>query len=164
VGRAFTHHTSSVFVPGPDVRPPGKILHPHQKSVEILTFAVDVAMCTLTWLVHGIMYPAFKRIGPGYFGAYHSWYTRRITWFVGPLMGMQVILHAFQITRPEAGLAVMLAAVGVLATWVITGIGAVPIHARLSLEGYDVAVVDRLLSVSLWRSLVWTAIVLAWFS
>ena len=108
------------------------------------------------------MYPAFKQIGGERFSTYHAWYTRRITWFVGPLMSLQVIFHAYQVTRVDVGTTVVFAALGVMATWLITGISAVPIHARLALDGFDEPLVDRLLRVNLVRALVWTAIVLAW--
>jgi len=119
-------------------------------------------MVTLAWLVQGILYPAFKHIPEERFTEYHAWYTRRITWFVGPLMVLQVVLHAYQITTGDLDPVRLAAAIGVLATWGITGLGAVPIHSRLTRHGYDEATVDRLLRVNLIRTLVWTAILVSW--
>lgn len=130
--------------------------------MDILTLGIDASMATLAWLVQGILYPAFRQIPEDRFQAYHAWYSRRITWYVGPLMVLQVILHAYHVVALQTDPMRVAAAVGVLATWIITGLMAVPLHGRLGHQGYDAASVDRLIRANLLRTLIWTGIPLAW--
>ena len=115
-------------------------------------------MCvTLAWLVQGVIYPTFRFVNHDAFEKYHSWYTSRITLFVAPLMIGQLLLHSFELVQfPDFGSITSMALI--LLVWGITGIGAVPAHARLGNEGKDELVISRLLRVNLVRTLLWTAV------
>ena len=130
--------------------------------MESIALAVDAGCAILAWLVQAIIYPGVRDIAPERFAAWHSWYTRRITWFVGPLMMGQVLMYAFLLVEGDRSAPVLLAALLVLVTWGITGIQAVPRHASLSRDGQSDAVIDDLLKANLYRTLCWTVIVVTW--
>lgn len=131
-------------------------------SMEPIVLAVDVGCAILAWLVQAIIYPGMRDIDSDRFPTWHSWYTRRITWFVGPLMVGQVLLYAYLLVEGDTSLPVVLAAVLILATWIITGLLAVPKHAGLSRDGQSDDTIDHLLKANLYRSLCWTVIVVTW--
>jgi len=127
-----------------------------------ITLCVDVSMATVALMVQYLLYPGFKMVGPERFPAYHEWYTRRITWFVGPLMAGQVVLHAYFVVDDPSNVLNGMAALGVVLTWVITGVKAVPLHARLGRDGFDVTSVDALIRTNWTRSIIWIGIALMW--
>lgn len=125
---------------------------------ELMLF-VDTGCAVLALLVQGVIYPTLRDITPERFHSYHAWYTTRITWFVGPLMIAQVLLHAMDLLETMEWAAYISSGL-VLSTWVITGIWAVPAHAKLASEGQEDTVISRLLSANLWRALAWSALAL----
>lgn len=129
--------------------------------METIILAVDVACATLAILVQFIIYPTLRDIDVNRFATYHAWYTRQITWIVGPLMVLQVIGHAYLVVETPEALPIT-AALLVVLTWAITGIRAVPMHARLSRDGQEADVLDGLLRANLLRTVCWIAIVPLW--
>jgi len=123
----------------------------------VLILLIDACCFLLAWMVHIIIYPTLKQIDSSRFNAYHAWYTNRITWFVGPLMISQVLVHGFALIENQGAIEFVFAGLVGL-TWVITGLRAVPMHAKLSRDGQDDTVISSLLRANLQRSLVWTAI------
>lgn len=129
--------------------------------MEAFIISIDVACATLAVLVQAIIYPTLRHIDREQFPTYHTWYMRQITWIVGPLMVLQVIGHAYLIVQ-QPDLLNGLSAFLVLLTWAITGVEAVPLHARLSRDGQDQVVLTRLLRVNLNRTVCWVLIVPLW--
>jgi len=129
--------------------------------LESIILSVDVACATLAILVQLIIYPTLRHVNPEHFHDYHVWYTQRITWVVGPLMVAQVLGHAFLLVETPF-LIEAAAALLVILTWVITGVKAVPIHARLSREGQDARMLQSLLHANKMRTLCWVGVVFLW--
>jgi hypothetical protein len=115
----------------------------------------------LAVLVQLIIYPTLRHIDEDQFASYHSWYTGRITWVVGPLMILQVIGHAYLVVE-QPFLLQGIAAFLVLLTWLITGVRAVPLHAKLSRDGQEAAELDQLLGANFLRMLCWVTILPLW--
>ncbi|WP_165243875.1 hypothetical protein [Paludisphaera soli] len=114
------------------------------------------ALVVLIWMVQLIVYPGFAAIAPEGFVAWHSRYTRAITWIVGPLMlGQAALLGWLVYDRPN--LPRTLAAVAVAVAWIATITLAIPGHDALQAGGRDVAVIRRLVATNWVRTVAWTA-------
>ena len=122
--------------------------------------AIDFSVFVLIWLVHLVIYPSFKEIDPEHFPRWHATYCNRISFFVLPLMGVQLMEAAsscFFVGRVWEW--VRLGAV-VLA-WGITFLHSARCHRKLSQVGKEDSTIDSLLRGNLWRSLAWTLAFLA---
>lgn len=121
---------------------------------------IDFSILVLIWLVHLVIYPSFRQIEAENFPQWHASYCNRISFFVLPLMGMQLIesvSSCFFVGRVWEW--VRLSAV-VLA-WGITFLHSAPCHRKLSKCGRDDKVIGVLLRGNRWRSLAWTLAFLA---
>ena len=52
---------------------------------------IDFSILVLIWLVHLVIYPSFRQIAAENFPQWHASYCNRISFFVLPLMGMQLL-------------------------------------------------------------------------
>lgn len=129
--------------------------------MESLTFGIDISLAVLALLVQAIIYPTLRSISEDVFPNYHDWYTRRITWFVGPLMIGQVIAHGFRMVTMGSTLD-WVAACLVLVAWVATGVRAVPLHAKLARDGQSESTIASLLSANALRTGAWVLTALLW--
>ncbi|MCW2957302.1 MAG: hypothetical protein JWP18_105 [Solirubrobacterales bacterium] len=125
----------------------------------LITAAAAWFMTGLGWMVQAVHYPLFARVGADGWAAYHAEHSRRITPIVLPVMSVELggaLLVA--LTRPEDVPAVLTvgALAAALSTWVVTGLGAVPAHGRLS-GAFDPAAHRRLLRADRLRTAGWSA-------
>lgn len=121
-------------------------------------FASTWGMVGLIWMVQVVHYPLFLAVGPQEFVAYERAHTKRISYIVGPLMGVEsVSALALLALRPEdVRLAFVLA--GLVLLGVIhasTVLLQVPAHSKLS-ESYDRSVIERLVRTNWIRTVGWT--------
>ncbi|MHC5540361.1 hypothetical protein ACYOEI_19240 [Singulisphaera rosea] len=117
----------------------------------ILSFGLLV----LIWMVQSIVYPAFGEIATDRFAAWHTRYTRAVTWIVVPLMFGQVgTLGWLLVTRPKP--LDWLGGVMVAIAWLATFALAVPAHEMLQEQGQDGGVVRRLIAANWIRTVAWT--------
>jgi hypothetical protein len=120
--------------------------------------AATAGMMGLIWFVQLVHYPLFGAVGPDHFVAYESAHQRRTSWVVGPLMGAEGVsaLAIAIVLRDEAGLALTLVGLALLAMiHASTVMLQVPTHRRLS-EGYDVEIVHRLVRTNWVRTIGWS--------
>lgn len=118
---------------------------------------LSAAACYLgfQWTVRSLVYPQFDAVARSQFAAYEVAHQRRISWTVGPLFAALVGAGAAVTLRPPAGASSWMpwAADALIALiLLLTALGAVPLHRRLS-EGFDVAAHRRLLTVDTLRLL-----------
>ena len=118
-----------------------------------------IMMAGLIWFVQLVHYPLFLFVGASDFARYEREHTRRVTWVVAPLMGMEA-LTAIVLVILAAGITMHVAAiVGLLlvaAIWASTAFVQVPCHRKLS-TGYDLSTAQRLVTTNWLRTLAWTA-------
>jgi hypothetical protein len=122
-----------------------------------LVLAVDAGLTVLAWMVHTIIYPAFPAISPLRFRDWHRDYSRRIGRIVLPLMLAQVALHGLWAWQARDVWSLAAAAL-VVATWLVTFLGAVPCHRSFGGHGFGAPVHARLMRWNLVRTVLWTAI------
>ena len=116
--------------------------------------AVTWVLVGLIWTVQLVHYPLFRHVDEGGWQVFHERHAARITWLVGPLMPLEVILAGLLLARAPSPLTWLGAAlVGVV--WLSTALLQVPLHHRLA-DGFD-AVAHRRLVRSNWiRTVAWT--------
>ncbi|GAA4448140.1 hypothetical protein [Novipirellula rosea] len=118
---------------------------------------VDTGLCVLIWLVQWIIYPSFEFCDLDRFQSWHRRYTQLISFFVIPLMFVQVGLHGWAIVSNPSfadGFAILCIAIA----WVSTFMLSVPCHNRLQRHGYDVVTIRRLVHTNWIRTVAWTAV------
>jgi hypothetical protein len=125
------------------------------------------AMFGVIWLVQLAHYPLMLAVGPERFPAWHAGHLQRVTFVVGPLMLLETATGLWWILTPEAGTPPWLAWVGmglIFVIWISTAALQVPLHRKLELNGYNAAVIRRLVSTNWIRTLAWSgrAVLVAW--
>ena len=112
----------------------------------IATVAALVALGIETY-VFTVAYPSFALVGAAEFPAIHRFHAERITYSIGPaLLAAAFANVALAVGRPR-GVPAWLpttAAVASVAVLAITAFVQVPLHARLSENGRDLATIARL--------------------
>ena len=119
--------------------------------------SVDFAMFVLIWVVQLIVYPVFHKIDDRVFVSWHSSYCNRIGLFVLPLMLLQLIEAASASFFIDDMLA-WLKAMGVLGAWIVTLVVSAPCHRKLSKDGMQTQVVNRLIRTNWLRTFLWTLV------
>jgi multisubunit Na+/H+ antiporter MnhB subunit len=121
----------------------------------VLHLAVTAAYAGFQWTVRGVVYPQFDQVPAGAFAAYERRHQQRISRVVGPLFAGQLVTTAWLLaTRPSGAL--LAGAACLAAVLLLTALGAVPLHRRLT-GGWDDAAFRRLLRVDALRVLAATA-------
>jgi hypothetical protein len=120
-----------------------------------LHLAVTAAYAGVQWTVRGLVYPQFDAVPAAAFAAYERRHQQRITRVVGPLFAGQLVTTAWLLaTRPSGAL--LVGAACLAAVLLLTALGAVPLHRRLT-DGWEDAAFRRLLRVDALRALAATA-------
>lgn len=117
----------------------------------LVHLVATTALATVGWLAQLVVYPSFALVGADGWERFHARHQRAIAVVVGPpwlAQGLAVVMLTLTLGAPGALLGV-LALAGVL----LTVLGAVPEHQRLTAGGD----LRRLLRANLLRTLVWTS-------
>jgi len=117
----------------------------------------DFGIVIVVWLAQTIMYPSFEHIEEQSFVAWHRTYSRRIAFFVIPLLCGQAIIVGILVYYDACFLTVLSAAL-ISACWASTFGLSVPCHAQLQRGGKDLQVMRKLVWTNLIRTLLWTAV------
>ncbi len=128
------------------------------EAVLLANAASTLFMVGLAWFVDIVHYPLFAAVGEEQFSGYHEAHSQRTTWVVLPVMSIELISSWVLVSDPPAdqfALAVA-GAVLALATWMLTGLAAVPSHRALG-AGFSESRLARLRRADLIRALVWSA-------
>jgi len=126
--------------------------------MEWIRISVDSGLFVLIWLVQVIIYPSFLHVDREKLNYWHQVYTRKILYFVAPLMFIQTGVIALQfLFNPFIFLldGLLLAMV-----WINTFFIAIPIHNAIDREERIDANILKLLQVNRWRAWLWTALFL----
>lgn len=118
------------------------------------------AMCGLIWFVQVVHYPMFARVVGEQSRKYTLEHQQRTTLVVGPLMLVELAAALLIAVHPPMGIGRPVAVVGlamVLAIWLSTALVQMPLHARLSRDGHDPAVIDALVRTNWARTALWSA-------
>ena len=117
-----------------------------------------IMMAGLIWFVQLVHYPLFPLVGAGDFVRYERQHTRRVTWIVAPLMGLEALTAIGLVLLTDGAAIRALAIVGLLLValiWVSTAFVQVPCHRRLSVS-FDMPTARRLVTTNWVRTVAWT--------
>jgi len=118
-----------------------------------------IMMAGLIWFVQLVHYPLFALVEASNLVRYEREHTRRVTWIVAPLMGLEA-LTAVALVFLVSGTALRVVAIAglllVAIIWASTAFLQVPCHRKLS-AGYDLSTTRRLVTTNWLRTWAWTA-------
>lgn len=126
--------------------------------MEWIRLSVDSGLFVLIWLVQAIIYPSFRCIDRAKLNYWHQQYTRKILYFVGPLLFVQTAVIALQVLFDPLVYMVDGLLLGVI--WINTFFIAIPIHNAIDRGESLEKNILKLLRVNRWRAFLWTALLL----
>jgi hypothetical protein len=126
--------------------------------MEWIRLSVDSGLFVLIWLVQVIIYPSFLHVDREKLNYWHQVYTRKILYFVAPLMFIQTGVIALQLLFDP--LIFLLDGLLLAMVWINTFFIAIPIHNAIDREESIDANILKLLQVNRWRAWIWTALLL----
>lgn len=126
----------------------------------LLNLVLAAMLSGLIWLVQLVSYPAFLHVGADTSFGYQRHHTRNISWVVVPLMLAELLLAVWMLLKPFSfdilsylNYAAFLCLVII---WLATFGLAVPLHYRLSKEGYKRNTISRLVRINWIRTIGWS--------
>ena len=138
------------------------MIWPAPEQFLLLQLLLAALLSGLAWTVQVAIYPVFKSIpDSASFRAYHDRYTKQITFLVGPLMVIELLISPLFVISPTLGQASSMGWILALMApinLVSTGIFFVPMHNRIANSAHDTRheLIDRLVSLSYLRTGIWT--------
>ena len=116
-------------------------------------------MVGLIWIVQIVHYPLFASVGEGQFLSYQKAHVTRITYIVGPVIGIETITTLLLVMYPPAYSSSLFCWIGLALIMIIlasTALLQVPSHDRLLL-GYDKDIHGELVRSNWIRTIAWSA-------
>jgi len=120
---------------------------------------VAAILTGLIWTVQVVHYPSFRHVGVDHFIEFQHRHMRNISYLVIPLMLIEIFLAVYlqiQSTEKFVGLGVTSANGLLLLIWVVTFAISSPIHGQLAAQGFDNALINKLVNTNWIRTLAWT--------
>jgi hypothetical protein len=120
--------------------------------------AATLALFGLIWTIQLVHYPMFAGVRRDEFPRWHETHATRISFLVGPLMGVEAVTAVLLCVAPPLGVPpglVWLGAGLVLVHVASTAFLQVPLHRRLA-AGFDAAAARSLVVTNWIRTAAWT--------
>ncbi len=110
-------------------------------------------MTGVIWIVQVLIYPNFRIVGSEHFKTFHEFHTKRITWIVAPMMGVE-LFSAIWLTATDFSNFYLFNLASVVSIWILTAFVNIPSHNKLDSEKVDT--LNRLTRMNWPRTLIWT--------
>jgi hypothetical protein len=125
----------------------------------LLKWNVDISLFILIWLVQVIIYPSFRYTAIDQFDYWHTRYMGLITYFVAPLMLLQIGLTGYQgYYNFDWLFVVSVLCIGLV--WLSTAVLSIPCHTSLQKSGFDLPMIEKLIATNWYRTILWTIVIL----
>lgn len=111
-------------------------------------------MTGMIWMVQGLVYPQFQRVGEAEFKNYHQFHLRRITWIVAPVMVAELV-SGFWLLALNQSIFYFLNLTTIIMLWILTALLNVPSHNRLAFD-FEQKKQLTLIWLNWPRTLLWT--------
>ena len=112
---------------------------------------VATAMMTdIIWLIQRVQYPIFLGLDKDRFPDWHELHSARITWIVAPLMILELFLNESHFLIQIF----LFISTGLI--WLLTFFVSVPIHKKLSENGFDQTLIFSLIRTNWSRTLCYS--------
>ena len=124
----------------------------------LLVQLVATAMMTgVIWLIQRVQYPIFLGLQTDQFSRWHELHSSRITWVVAPLMILELATSGALVFLNEAYFLLhIFIFILTLVIWLITFFISVPLHEKLSQNGFDSSVIYSLIRTNWSRTLTYS--------
>ena len=116
---------------------------------------VTAVLFGLIWVVQLVHYPGFIHIHPSSFNSFHAMHTRNISFFVAPMMVVELVLAVLLVFINSSSPGWWGHLFITLAIWTSTFIVQVPLHAKLS-SGKDEFLIRKLIRSNWARTILWS--------
>jgi hypothetical protein len=116
------------------------------------------ALAGLIWTIQLVHYPLFNRVGSDGFVAYHQSHSLRISFIVGPLMGIELLSAVAILWKRPTGVSTLLSVAALIVLGVVhlgTIFGSVPAHNTLG-RGFHEPAYRSLVLTNWIRTVGWT--------
>jgi hypothetical protein len=148
--------------PAPNYRLPRKMSYlrhvPTGSRLLVVHFLATAALAGLIWTIQIVQYPLLAEVGKENFARYHAGHSSRITYIVGPLMGLELLCALWIAIRTPKGISPVLAIASLVILFVVhatTTFASVPAHNILG-NGFNTAAHHRLVATNWIRTAGWT--------
>jgi hypothetical protein len=125
----------------------------------LLNLVFTAMLCGLIWLVQLVHYPGFLLVGAEKSIEYQRHHTTSISWIVIPLMLAELCLAIWLLLTPFTNDVFSYlnycAFACLVIIWLATFGVAVPIHNKLTIEGYKPENIRKLIRVNWIRTIFW---------
>lgn len=128
--------------------------------IEILRVLFDAGLLVLIWMVQLIVYPSFLFYENKQLEIWHATYVKRISFIVIPLMFGQTFVAGYQLYQ-QISMYTIGSILLILSVWVLTFALFVPRHNAISNNSYTHDILNELVSLNWYRTVVWT-LLLVW--
>ena len=115
---------------------------------------VTAMLVSIIWIIQVLHYPTFRYIESNIESEFHRFHTRSISFIVGPLMVIELLMASINLYIDLEVVSTILFVI-VIIIWLSTFLIQVPIHNKLS-SNYDQSLVNRLIKTNWIRTSCWT--------
>ena len=127
------------------------------ENIFLLKWSVDISLFILIWLVQVIIYPSFRYVDPDKFDFWHTRYMGLITYFVAPLMLIQIGLSLYQLCYNFDWM-LLVSTICIVFVWLSTVTLSIPCHTSLQKSGFDLPMIEKLILTNWYRTVLWTIV------
>ncbi len=113
-------------------------------------------MTGVIWIIQLVHYPSFRFVSSEGFLKFSEFHQSSITWVVGPMMVVELLTGLYLWLHQPTSLVWPLLCFLTLLIWLSTFFLSVPLHTQLIVSGYDLALIDKLVSTNWPRTLFWS--------
>jgi DMSO reductase anchor subunit len=126
-------------------------------SLAVFTLMVNASLMVLIWIVQLVVYPGFNYSSEADIKRWHPLYTVKITYIVLPLMVSQLGVCIYSVVHIASWQNLLLLAL-VVATWGVTFVVSVPLHAAIDRVADSTQARKKLVQTNWIRTIIWTLI------
>ncbi|TCI85057.1 hypothetical protein [Tenacibaculum sp. M341] len=127
--------------------------------LESFQLLIDFGLVVLIWMVQLLIYPSFLFYSREQLIKWHHVYTQRLSFIVIPLMFSQLFLTVY-LFFIGISMSSSINLVVVLLLWASTFSMFVPIHSNISKGNSNPEMLNRLVSINWFRTILWTLLFL----
>ena len=123
----------------------------------LLQLVATAMMTGVIWLIQRVQYPIFLGLQTDQFSRWHKLHSLRITWVVAPLMILELATSGALVFLNESYFLLhIFIFILTLLIWLITFFISVPLHEKLSQNGFDSSVIYSLIRTNWSRTLTYS--------
>ncbi|MGD1892352.1 MAG: hypothetical protein ACFB15_17405 [Cyclobacteriaceae bacterium] len=129
------------------------------KNLVLANLLVAAILTGLIWTIQLVHYPSFRHVGVAHFVEFQHRHMRNILYLVAPLMLIEIFLAVclqVSVTEKSTILEVTFASGLLFLIWVVTFAISSPIHGQLATQGFDDALISKLVTTNWIRTIAWT--------